>query len=109
MSFIPSFVEWESTHNVLVCMGKLILQQGNNGVPIGNCISQQASEIWFVQCEHKPTDTWFNMEVPNTWERHLSEIAGRSNVHVPADAALTVPGITEFVPWDTDLLPPNGV
>ena len=71
LTFVLKFLCWELTHNVVVCFGRLILKQGNSGVPIGNCISQQASEIWCLWCEHRAFDPLFNKDASTQWKSDL--------------------------------------
>jgi len=109
LTFVLKFLRWELTHNVLVCFGRLILKQGDSGVPIGNCISQQASEICCLWCEHGAFDPLFNKDTSTQWKSDLLVRSRGLQVRVPADAAVCLPGLTEFVPLDAHLEPLDGV
>ena len=49
---ILRFIEFEVFHNTLFCMGRVILEQGSRGVPIGGFTSAQIAEIWCCWKEH---------------------------------------------------------
>ena len=92
-SEVSKFVSWDLFENTIVVYGRLILQQGLRGVPIGGHLAGHCAELWACVREHIA----FSMTSEDRQDRQEAWQAEVNHHNTVLQPLVTLPGADTFV------------
>ena len=89
---VLNFVNWDLFSNTVVAYGRLVLQQGIKGVPIGGHLAGHCAEIWAAVSEHDmfASESEVREARQHEWQRKVDAL------RIPGGPQVVLPGAEPF-------------
>ena len=89
---VLKFLNWDLFSNTVVAYGRLVLQQGIKGVPIGGHLAGHCAEIWATVSEHGmcASESDVREERQHEWQRKVDAL------RIPGGPQVVLPGAEPF-------------